>query len=96
MKIRYVSLRTKLIASFLAVIILGGVLSLSFGSKLVEDIIISQAQDTVKYDLQTAWILYNERLHSFEKAVLIHDGAGAGGSWEAVRRLEPMMRLNCR
>ena len=71
MKIRYVSLRTKLIASFLAVIILGGVLSLSFGSKLVEDIIISQAQDTVKYDLQTAWILYNEKLYSLRQTLLL-------------------------
>jgi two-component system NtrC family sensor kinase len=71
MRIRYVSLRTKLIASFLAVILLGGVLSLSFGTQLVEKTIISQAQDKVKYDQQTAWIIYNDKLNFITQTLVL-------------------------
>jgi two-component system NtrC family sensor kinase len=63
MKRRFTSLRTKLIASFLAVILLGGALSLVFGSRLVRDTIISQAQDKVRHELVTARIIYDETLN---------------------------------
>lgn len=70
MKQSYISLRWKLIASFLAVILFGGLLSLSFGSKLVKDTIISEAQNKVKYDLQTAWIIYNEKLGDIRQTLI--------------------------
>ncbi|MFH1435809.1 MAG: cache domain-containing protein [Pseudomonadota bacterium] len=71
MTIRTISLRTKLIASFLAVIVLGGVLTLSLGNKLVEDIIISQAQDKVNFDLETARILYNHKLYELKQTLVL-------------------------
>ena len=71
MTIRTISLRTKLIASFVAVIILGGILTLSFGNKIVEDIIISQAQDKVNFDLETARILYNQKLYSLKQTLVL-------------------------
>ncbi len=63
------SLRRKLFISFLAVIILGGILSLTFGSKLVERTIISLAQVKVKHDLASAWMVYKEKLDSIQLIV---------------------------
>jgi len=64
------SLRTKLIISFLVVIILGGLLSLVFGSRLVKDTIISQAQLKVRHDLSAAWMVFNEKLNDIKKIVV--------------------------
>ena len=63
------SLRTKLILSFLAIIILGGLLSLVVGSRLVRDTLISQAQAKVRHDLSSAWIVFNERLSDIKNTV---------------------------
>jgi two-component system NtrC family sensor kinase len=63
------SLRTKIILSFLAVITLGGILSLSIGSRLVRDTLTSQAQAKVKHDLASAWIVFNEKLHDIKEIV---------------------------
>jgi two-component system NtrC family sensor kinase len=68
---RYISIRTKLIASFLAVILFGGILSLSFGWRLVHKTILSQAQDKVRHDLKTAWIVYEERLSLIQQTLLL-------------------------
>lgn len=62
MKFPQFSLRTKIILSFLIVIIIGGLLSLSFGWRLVKNTIISQAQEKVKYDLNAAWMVFNKKL----------------------------------
>jgi two-component system NtrC family sensor kinase len=56
------SLRTKLVFSFLFVVIAGGILSSLIGTQLVANTIILQAQNKVKYDLSTAWLVYNESL----------------------------------
>ena len=69
MKFPPLSLRTKLILSFLVVIIIGGVLSLSFGSRLVKDTIIQEAQVKVKHDLSAAWMVYNEKLNNIKEIV---------------------------
>lgn len=62
MKFPQFSLRTKIVLSFLIVIIIGGLLSLSFGSRLVKNTIISQAQAKVRHDLAAAWMVFNEKL----------------------------------
>lgn len=54
------SLRTKLVFSFLFVVIAGGLLSSLIGTQLVADTIIQQAHNKIKYDLSTAWLVYNE------------------------------------
>ncbi len=56
------SLRTKIVSSFLFVVIVGGLLSSLIGTKLVADTIILQAHDKVKSDLSTAWLVYDQSL----------------------------------
>ena len=69
MKLPPLSLRTKLILSFLGVIIIGGVLSLSFGWRLVKDTIINEAQVKVKHDLSAAWMVFNKKLSEIREIV---------------------------
>jgi two-component system NtrC family sensor kinase len=56
------SLRTKLVFSFLFVVIAGGILSSLIGTELVADTIISQARNKVRHDLSTAALVYNQSL----------------------------------
>jgi len=69
MKFRPLSLRTKLILSFLIVIIIGGLLSLSLGWRLVKGTIIDQAQLKVKHDLAAAWMVFDKKLKEINKIV---------------------------
>lgn len=69
MKLPSLSLRTKLILSFLIVIVIGGLLTLSFGYRLVKNTIISQAQAKVKHDLAAAWMVFNEELNDIKEIV---------------------------
>ena len=77
------SLRTKIILSFLVVIIIGGLLSLSFGSRLVKNTIISQAQAKVRHDLASAWIVFHDRLNDIKEIVDLT--AAREGLHEAIR-----------
>jgi two-component system NtrC family sensor kinase len=63
------SLRTKLILSFLIVIVIGGLISLSLGQRLVKNTLIRQAQKKVNYDLASAWIVFDERLNDIKDLV---------------------------
>ena len=63
MKIRPLSLRTKLILSFIGVIFFGAILTMVFGSRLVKGAIVDEAQEKVKYDLSSAWMVFNEKLN---------------------------------
>ena len=69
MNIQPLSLRTKIILSFLVVIIVGGSLSLFFGCRLVKRTIISQAQAKVEHDLAAAWMVFNEKLNDIKDIV---------------------------
>jgi two-component system NtrC family sensor kinase len=69
MRLQPFSLRTKIILSFLIVIIIGGLLSLSFGSRLVKNTLIDQAQAKVKHDLAAAWMVFNEKLNDIKEIV---------------------------
>ncbi|MCJ7643173.1 MAG: cache domain-containing protein [Candidatus Aminicenantes bacterium] len=62
-------LRRKLILSFLIVIVLGGVLSLIIGTRIEHQTIISLAEAKVRHDLASAWMVYEERLHSLRDTV---------------------------
>ena len=44
-------------------------MSLSFGSRLVKNTVISQAQANVKHDLASAWMVFNEKLNSIKGIV---------------------------
>jgi two-component system NtrC family sensor kinase len=63
------SLRTKLVFSFLFVVIAGGILSSLIGTNLVADTIISQARNKVKHDLSTAWLVYHQSLSGIRDVV---------------------------
>jgi two-component system NtrC family sensor kinase len=62
MKDRPLSLRTKLILSFLGVILVGAILTMVFGSSLVKRTIIDEAQKKVAHDLSSAWMVFNDKL----------------------------------
>jgi two-component system NtrC family sensor kinase len=62
MKIFPLSIRTKLILSFLGVILLGAILTMIFGSRLVKNALIGEAQEKVKYDLSSAWMVFDGEL----------------------------------
>ncbi|MCD6192729.1 MAG: cache domain-containing protein [Candidatus Aminicenantes bacterium] len=65
------SLRTKLILSFLVVIIFGGLISLIIGWRIVKNTLISQAQLKVKHDLSAAWMVFNERLNDIKDIIAL-------------------------
>jgi len=69
MKFRPLSLRTKLILSFLGVIVAGAILTMIFGSRLVRNTIIDEAQKKVKYDLSSAWMVFNDKLYHIKDIV---------------------------
>jgi hypothetical protein len=62
-------LRGKLILSFLAVILIGGVLSLVVGTRLEHRTIVSLAEDKVRHDLASAWMVYDEKLNTIRDVV---------------------------
>lgn len=63
------SLRTKIVLNFLVVITVVGLLSLSFGAKLIKDTIISQAKVKVQHDLASARLVFNEKLNDIQDIV---------------------------
>lgn len=69
MRLPPLSLRTKLILSFLIVIFIGGLVSLTIGYRLVKNTIISQAQAKVRHDLEAAWMVFNEKLNKIKEIV---------------------------
>jgi two-component system NtrC family sensor kinase len=69
MKFPSFSLRTKIILSFLLVIIFGGLLALVTGQTLIKNTLIGQAQDKVRHDLSSAWMVYNEQLNDIKEIV---------------------------
>jgi two-component system NtrC family sensor kinase len=62
-------LRRKLILSFLAIIAIGGVLTLLVGTRIEHQTIISLAEAKVRHDLASAWTVYEERLISLRDTV---------------------------
>ncbi len=92
MRSRQFSLRTKLILSFLAVIAVGGLISLIIGRRLVRNTLISQAQAKVNHDLASAWMVFNEKLQDIKDTVSLT--AARESLHEAIRnnRTEVLLR----
>jgi two-component system NtrC family sensor kinase len=63
------SLRTKLVFSFLFVVIAGGILSSLIGTSLVADTIVAQARNKVRYDLSTASLVYSQSLNRINDVI---------------------------
>jgi len=62
-------LRLKLILSFLAVIAIGGIISLFIGTRLEHATIMSLAEAKVRHDLASAWMVYHEKLNSIRDII---------------------------
>lgn len=69
MNFPHFSLRTKIILSFLIIIIIGGLISLSLGFRLIKNTLISQAQVKVNHDLASAWMVFNKKLKEIKEIV---------------------------
>jgi two-component system NtrC family sensor kinase len=69
MKFPNLSLRTKIILSFLVIILIGGLLALYFGSRIIKSTLISQAQTKVNHDLSSAWMVYDEKLNDIKEII---------------------------
>lgn len=77
------------------VIIIGGLLTLSFGSRLIKNTLISQAQDKVKHDLEAAWMIFREKLNDIKEVVILT--AARESLWENIsnnRRDQLLHNLN--
>ena len=68
-KIMKISLRTKLVISFLAVIIMCGLVATLVGIRLIGTGIINQAQDKVKNDLNSARQIYREETENIKDII---------------------------
>jgi two-component system NtrC family sensor kinase len=62
-------LRVKFVLSFLFVILFGGILTLTLGTRLEHRTIISLAQAKVRHDLASAWMVYNDKLNDIRDIV---------------------------
>jgi two-component system NtrC family sensor kinase len=63
------TLRRKLVLSFLAVISFGGIVALTLGWRLEHRTIFDLAQAKVRHDLASAWMVYNEKLNDVRDIV---------------------------
>ncbi len=57
------SLRSKLVFSFLLIVLAGGSASTIIGIRMVGNTIIAEAQKKVRHDLLSAWMVYHEKLN---------------------------------
>ncbi len=65
-------LRAKFILSFSTVILFGGLLTLTLGTRLEHRTILNLAQDKVRHDLASAWMVYNEKLSHLKNIVRLN------------------------
>ena len=72
MKIGSLSIRVKLFLSFFIITILGSLLFVGIGYRLIKNIIISQAQVKVKHDLASAWIVFNEKQNDIRDIIALN------------------------
>jgi two-component system NtrC family sensor kinase len=61
-RMRFRTLRSKLVFSFLLIVLAGGTASIVIGIRMVGNTIIAEAHKKVQHDLASAWILYQEKL----------------------------------
>ncbi len=61
LKLRY-TLQRKIIFSFLIVVIVGGSVALTLGIMLYGKTVLERAQQQVKMDINSAWMVYNQRI----------------------------------
>ncbi len=94
------SLGSKLIFSFLLVVLAGGLASTIIGTRMVGNTIMAEAQKKVRHDLDSAWMVYQEKLrriqdvlHLTAKRDLIMR-AVTGGQVEVLRQELERVRID--
>jgi two-component system NtrC family sensor kinase len=70
-RFKNLSLGTKLAFSFILVVVAVGLTSSLIGIRLVATDVIKRAQQKVQIDLNSAWMVYNERLRDIESVVCL-------------------------
>ena len=65
------SLRTKLLLSFIVVVLAGGISSGIIVTRMVGQTIIAEAQNKVRHDLASAWMVYNERINRIKDVLTL-------------------------
>jgi two-component system, NtrC family, sensor kinase len=65
------SLRTKLLVSFIVVVLAGGISSGIIVTRMVGQTIIAEAQNKVRHDLASAWMVYNERINRIKDVLTL-------------------------
>jgi two-component system NtrC family sensor kinase len=93
-------LGSKLIFSFLLVVLAGGLASTMIGTRMVGNTIMAEAQKKVRHDLDSAWMVYQEKLrriqdvlHLTAKRDLIMR-AVTGGQVEVLRQELERVRID--
>ncbi|MBM3298040.1 MAG: hypothetical protein FJY83_10650, partial [Candidatus Aminicenantes bacterium] len=69
MSFKDLSLRKKILITFVAVIIVGGLVSLLVGSRLIRSTLLSQAQNKVKHDLAAARMVFDEKINDIRNII---------------------------
>ncbi len=94
------SLRTKLAFSFILVVVAVGLASSLIGIRLVATDLVKRAQLKVQIDLNSAWMVYNERLKDVESVVhltserfILKEGIPSG-NWDELKRELERVRLD--
>lgn len=94
------SLRTKLAFSFILVVVAVGLASSLIGIRLVATDLVKRAQLKVQIDLNSAWMVYNERLKDVELVVhltserfILKEGIPSG-NWDELKRELERVRLD--
>ena len=65
----FIPLKTKISAGFILVVLLGGLISIMSGNKLIGDNILKQAQKKVGHDQDAAWMVYNNYLNEIKMII---------------------------
>ncbi|MDZ7270771.1 MAG: cache domain-containing protein [candidate division KSB1 bacterium] len=95
-----ISLRTKLILSFVVVVLLTGAIAAWVGFRLIGDVVVRQAQDKVRNDLNTARALYRNKLDRIRDVVeltsiryYVREGLAAGNIRALGRELQKTLSM---
>lgn len=93
-------MRSKLIFSFLFVVLAGGLASTIIGTQMVGNTLVAEAQNKVRHDIASAWMVYNEKLnrvkdvlHLTAKRDLVIRSL-VGGSVEVLQRELERVRID--
>jgi two-component system NtrC family sensor kinase len=95
-----ISLRTKLMLSFVLVVLLSGTIAAWVGFRLIGDVVVRQAQDKVRNDLNTARALYRNKLERIRDVVeltsiryYVREGMAAGNVRALGRELQRTLAM---